>query len=575
MNSDVSRSPALTPGSVSDKISAVTCDGRNSFKLRPGAERMIMQKIKKITAYMLAAALAFSLAACGGSSPAAQTPAPPNASAQTAKAQPQEDLVPAPLSAGSYLADESDKRSRTPAELYLFGGGCGLMVMGNVMYGASWSEDSLEIEGRSVAFSCEKDRAESAAHHDPVLSFSFNGAGLRLRYDSEINGAELGMRDQFNGEYVGRYLGEDGTEAVFNEDGSALLTAGSEETPFFWGTYYLADAFCVTGSYLSGLERTDSGIRFSTDESNVYELESEAEVQRRAEEAREAEKKEREKVLTAHYYPYGNAARLSGRIVIFSIFPSGPDYSWDLAAESDQKLRDKCLKDLSSAVSFLEQKCAGYGSEVEFLYDWDEDPGLAAVCESEYPVALKDEQAEKKSHAPLARSLADTPELKEKYQADSVIYLYFVNSDYSNTTNPHAHSFDARDIIAGNLMINDLVEYAVINLKYHQVQDENGSRVEEADFTAGDIVIAHEMLHLFGAPDLYAGGEQGISREYADHLLDIKSKDIMLAGYAGASKLSQFTLSEISAYYLGLADHCGDVEKYGLRVSQYESLKKN
>ncbi len=537
-----------------------------------------MKTIRKTVSYILAAVLALSLAACGGSSPA-QTPAPANVPAQAAQAQsapqPEEDLVPAPLSAGSYLADEFDKRGGTPAELYLFGGGCGLMVMGNVMYGAAWSEDSLEIEGRSVVFSCEKDRAESAAHHDPVLSFSFDGAELRLRYDPEIDGAELGMRGQFNGEYVGRYLGEDGTEAVFNEDGSALLTAGSEETPFFWGTYFLADAFCVTGSYLSGLELTDSGIRFSTAEDSVYELESEAVVERREQEAREAEKKEREKVLTAHYYPYGNAARLSGRIVIFSIFPSGPDYSWDFAAESDQKLKDNCLKDLSSAVSFLTQKCAEYGSAVEFLYDWNEDPELAAVCVSEHPVAPKEDRAAKRSHASLARSLADAPELKEKYQADSVVYLFFVNSGYSNTANPHAHDFDARDIITGNLLINDLVEYAVINLKYHQVQDENGRKVEEADFTADDIVIAHEMLHLFGAPDLYAGGEQGISQEYVDHLLDIKSKDIMLAGYAGVSKLSQLTLSEISAYYLGLTDHCGDVEGYGLRVSQYESLRKD
>jgi len=33
--------------------------------------------------------------------------------------------------------------------------------------------------------------------------------------------------------------------------------------------------------------------------------------------------------------------------------------------------------------------------------------------------------------------------------------------------------------------------------------------------------------------------------------------------------MSAYTMSELTAYYLGLTDHCADIEKYGLPQSQH------
>ena len=40
-------------------------------------------------------------------------------------------------------------------------------------------------------------------------------------------------------------------------------------------------------------------------------------------------------------------------------------------------------------------------------------------------------------------------------------------------------------------------------------------------------------------------------------------------GAAFGSPMSAYTMSELTAYYLGLTDRCADVEKYGLPESQH------
>lgn len=266
-------------------------------------------------------------------------------------------------------------------------------------------------------------------------------------------------------------------------------------------------------------------------------------------------------VLTAYfkereaYSPLGNAGELDGRIVIFTVFAGGTDYSWDFSKQEDVDRKSRCLKDLSEAAAYLTDQAARYGRDVEFVYDWEEDPGLAAEYSADHPMANSARTRE------IAYELASARQLKETYGAGQVIYLFLVNTGPENTKRSHANSYDPQKT-GEDASIKDLVEYAKINLR---------SNYEGERWDAQSSTYAHEILHLFGVPDLYKAGTL-IPQEYVDHMDAVMSTarypDIMYGGVPGWSAWDH-VFSDLDAYYAGLTDTCEDVEKYGLGKSQH------
>ena len=255
------------------------------------------------------------------------------------------------------------------------------------------------------------------------------------------------------------------------------------------------------------------------------------------------------------YSPLGNAGELDGRIVVFTVFASGSDYSWDFSKQEDLGRKNKCLKDLSEAAAYLTDQAARYGRNVEFLYNWEEDPELAAAYSADHSMA---NTAKSKQ---IAYELASARELKEKYDAAQVIYLFIINSDYENTKRSHANSYEPQRT-GESASLTDLIEYAKINVR---------SDYEGEKWDAQSSTYVHEILHLFGVPDLYKAGPL-ITQEYADHMDAVMSTavypDIMYGGVAGWNAWNH-VFSDVDAYYAGLTDTCEDVEKYGLGKSQH------
>jgi hypothetical protein len=255
------------------------------------------------------------------------------------------------------------------------------------------------------------------------------------------------------------------------------------------------------------------------------------------------------------YAPLGNAGELDGRIVVFTVFASGSDYSWDFLKQEDLDQKDKCLKDLSEALAYLTDQAAQYGRDVEFLYDWEADPSLAVEYSANHPMA-KTARTRR-----IAYKLATARQLKEKYDADEVVYLFIVNTDYENTQRSHADSYGPEEV-TGKAALTDLIEYVKINLR---------SDYEGEEWNVQSSTYAHEILHLFGVPDLYKAGPL-ITQEYADHMKEVMSTayypDIMY-GVVNGWSVRGHIFSAVDAYYAGLTDTCGDVEKYGLGKSQH------
>lgn len=80
---------------------------------------------------------------------------------------------------------------------------------------------------------------------------------------------------------------------------------------------------------------------------------------------------------------------------------------------------------------------------------------------------------------------------------------------------------------------------------------------------------AHEILHLFGAPDLYEGsGDPYVDRALIDYVAETYPDDIMVSTYEddGTSRFDVITkeISPLTAYCLGLTDTCPELEQFPL-----------
>ena len=94
-------------------------------------------------------------------------------------------------------------------------------------------------------------------------------------------------------------------------------------------------------------------------------------------------------------------------------------------------------------------------------------------------------------------------------------------------------------------------------------------------------VFAHEMLHTFGAPDLYWTDtysvfelDYGITKEFTDYVKENELNDIMRitwdpqTGNYLTKTIAQH-ITEITAYYAGLINHSDIVEEWGFDPSDH------
>lgn len=93
-------------------------------------------------------------------------------------------------------------------------------------------------------------------------------------------------------------------------------------------------------------------------------------------------------------------------------------------------------------------------------------------------------------------------------------------------------------------------------------------------------VIIHEILHLFGAPDLYAPDAQDIgyliTMGFVDYCKENYPQDIMLSTYDRETdkrlpdRITQ-EITDITAYYIGWLETAPDcIDEYLLVHSQHE-----
>jgi len=255
-------------------------------------------------------------------------------------------------------------------------------------------------------------------------------------------------------------------------------------------------------------------------------------------------------------YPLGTCGSIAGTTLVISLFVDDTECSW---TEADNGLKQDCLKYTKIATDWITAEVAAYGCNAQFIYDWSVNEDLQISASMEYDLMNAYYYGDYADYVggKFISDVVNTSELKAKYSADNVLYLMFVNTPSSNTSTSCTRTY-----------------YEGIAYPYEICYIYmNTEGIKEAP--AG---IAHEMLHTFGAPDLYMadtmGDNCGITEEYVDMLANSYSNDIMYTTYDRYTYESYYDritneLTELDAYYCGATNHSSVVDEWGFDASKH------
>ena len=251
----------------------------------------------------------------------------------------------------------------------------------------------------------------------------------------------------------------------------------------------------------------------------------------------------------------GSGAELSGKILVVTIFTSDLKGSWDLSEKHDKDLRQTVWNDLDIATEFIEDSAADYGRYVEFIWDFEKNKDL------EYEAELSIDAFEtlySPSYTPFYETidgLVPTDELMKKYGANGIVYFMFFDDEFQEDRRSCSRPY------YGHPKYNYEVSFINMNRSFWETRPSS---------------VAHEMLHLFGAPDLYFANSHdlGITQEYVDYAAESNLNDIMRivsdpeTGVEYADRIVN-KITDITAYYVGLTDYSETVDKWGFNASEH------
>ncbi len=248
--------------------------------------------------------------------------------------------------------------------------------------------------------------------------------------------------------------------------------------------------------------------------------------------------KDEEEVTKLYSGPNGTADTIEGKTLIVSIYANDEVVTWNNELESDILKIDDTLNNLKIATDYLTNAVLNYDKTAEFIYDWKKFSDL------KYEATFKDNIVDNYNDKYITQKEwiidnIDILKLKQKYAADNVIFMYFFNTNNTNTAITSTYNFDI-----------DIVNIFPENSRY----------------TIPPATYAHELLHTFGAPDLYFENIT-INQDYVDYLLEVDSDDIMFRVTDTSTIIDKFT--DLDAYYVGLIDSHPDIEKWHLGISEH------
>lgn len=259
---------------------------------------------------------------------------------------------------------------------------------------------------------------------------------------------------------------------------------------------------------------------------------------------------------------YGTAAELRGRTLCVSLFV---DTNYDNWSTNDEK--EEWRIKLGYAVDWIEKAAGEYGVDSEFIYDWNEIPELCYDVKDKafsYSRYLENNDGYNEMWNFINNDIP-VNEMLSKYNADNILFIEFFNTSESNGLEAFA-----TDGFFDKVFYYDT---AFIPACF-------GGRETTAS------VIAHEILHLFGAADLYCKGSKdtmsyNMNQDMIDYMHENYPNDIMLRTFDHETNTPYYGevnggISPITAYYTGLTSDVPEaVLDFGLDLSTHDTNRKS
>lgn len=241
----------------------------------------------------------------------------------------------------------------------------------------------------------------------------------------------------------------------------------------------------------------------------------------------------------------GSAGALRGTTLIVSIFTDDNATYWE--PSTDAGLMAQTLSNLTEATQWLTAQAMAYGADAQFIYDWTEHEDLfyeAAFTQNLVISGIDEYDAQ----VAFIEENIDVQRLINKYCADNVIYFFYFNTDYDNDVRPWSLGY-----INGESFMTEIVNLYV---KF------------EGEFDSPPATYAHEILHTFGAHDLYYSSA-AISQNYVNYCEESGSNDIMFT--VNSESYITVELTPLDAYYVGIGARPAEVGEWNLFPSEHES----
>ncbi|MGN1206096.1 MAG: hypothetical protein ACI4SQ_03795 [Eubacterium sp.] len=238
----------------------------------------------------------------------------------------------------------------------------------------------------------------------------------------------------------------------------------------------------------------------------------------------------------------GSAGVLTGKNVLVSIFVEDADSKWS------EKQKKEANRKLKVAAAFIEAQGKKYKKNVTLIADSYANPEL----QYEIKTKLKLEDSEKKLNRftkqmqTRIEQFVKMDEIREKYGTDSIGFLLFVNKSGVSSTAVH------------------YVEDGTKN--FYEMSALFSCYEKESE---GAATYAHEILHLFGARDLYMTSiTDGISSALVRYIGKKYPNDIMFSTFTKNGKTLKYKIvnqvDRVTAFYLGWKNTIPEKKKFAL-----------
>ena len=280
-------------------------------------------------------------------------------------------------------------------------------------------------------------------------------------------------------------------------------------------------------------------------------------------------------------YPYnfegGTAKTMDGNIAIVSVFVDTEEFPWDFNEIMETEAYQYYLNGLNIAVNYLTEKAQEYGKSPNFIWDWSEHEGLCSYSSTNLIEPIKGDQIFGMAWQHITTDI-DTAAILEETGAEQIIYIFVYNTPpeyepYGEYHGPYCNVYLTEE------KEKETDPESPPDPPYETIYLTMGYFNYEPQYVTPS-TIAHEILHAFGASDLYmdADSYQGngypynISKEYIDYINNTEPlNDIMRcpeSGEAGNYDTIESEITDITAYYVGLTDSSETVDQWGFDKRQ-------